>query len=49
MASVVAHSRSDPHLQGPLWGDGAWCASELAWMTLRLSAKFFSRAHTACG
>ena len=30
----------------PLWGDGAWCASELVWMTLGLSAKFFPRART---
>jgi hypothetical protein len=28
----------------PRWGDGAWCASELVWMTLELSVKFFSRA-----
>ena len=25
-------------------GDGAWCAWELVWMTLGLSAKFFPRA-----
>ncbi len=25
-------------------GDGTWCASELVWMTLGLSAKFFPRA-----
>jgi hypothetical protein len=28
----------------PHWGDGAWCPSELVWMTLGLSAKFFPRA-----
>ena len=27
-------------------GDGAWCASELVWMTLGLTAEFFPRART---
>jgi hypothetical protein len=29
------------------FGAGAWCASELVWMTLGLTSRFFPRAHTA--
>jgi len=45
-ASRRADGGTLQRVQKPLWGDGAWCASELVWMTLALNAKFFPRART---